>query len=77
MESAIRRAILTVGSEQAHVLRPLAAPSAKVRAKHIKVALNSSIYLTNTHIQLYLSRRAEGTCSEPILTVSLLSNVHT
>ena len=41
------------------------APSAKVRAKHIKVALNSSIYLTNTHIQLYLSRRAEGTCSEP------------
>ena len=58
------------------------APSAKVRAKHIKVALNSSIYLTNTHIQLYfkLSRRAEGTCSEPTLgstTTSKIVLIHT
>ena len=39
------------------------APSAKVRAKHNKVAIKGSIYSTNIHIRLYLYHRAEGACS--------------
>ena len=49
------------------------APSAKVRAKHINVAINGSIYSTNIRIRLCLSHQAEGACSEPIRE---LRNIH-